>query len=63
MWYPNKAQWWVIWIAALLAMWTWIEAADTGYRSRSDVTERVAGSIIIIGGLLVWQLARFRQKP
>ena len=47
MWQPNKAQWWVIWIAVGLGLLLALpgEAGIVGF-----------GAPALIGALLVWQL-------
>jgi hypothetical protein len=49
-WYPNKRQWWVIWIAAILAV--------SGLMAGADGI-MFAFCVVLIGALLVWKL----QKP
>ena len=50
MWYPNTAQWWVIWIVAILACFVFIASSESGL---------VDGMCLIgLGALLVWQLSR-----
>jgi hypothetical protein len=52
MWYPNKAQWWVIWVASILAFLAFERDAD-------DVLNPITGlAILWFGGLLVWQLSK-----
>jgi hypothetical protein len=49
MWYPNKAQWWVIWITGILLSVAVLAAMDT------------VGFIVVIpllGGLLILQLSK-----
>jgi hypothetical protein len=48
-WYPNKRQWWVIWIAAVLVVMGLMTGQD-GVMFAICVT--------IIGGLLVWKFQR-----
>ena len=53
MWYPNKAQWWVIWIVALLASFIFVNSVH--WRNQG-VT--FAFCLVGLGALLVWQLAK-----
>lgn len=47
MWCPNKAQWWVIWITALIVCVRLLVAFEfTGFMLDA----------VIVGGLLVWRL-------
>ena len=52
MLYPNKAQWWVIWIVAVLAFLFLVNGAV-----------EVAFGLVALGCLLVWQLSRLRKRP
>lgn len=52
MLYPNKAQWWVIWIVAVLAFLFLVNGAV-----------EVALGLVALGCLLVWQLSRLRKRP
>jgi len=54
MWYPNKHQWWVIWIAAIIAFWV-LATGDTNSNTQPFV---IAFGIVGLGLLLVWQLSR-----
>jgi len=58
IWYPNKVQWIVIWVAAILAMTVWVGAVNDGHHRDGEIFERVAICIVGVGGLLVWQFAR-----
>jgi len=55
MWYPNKAQWWVIWITAILLILLIMVDA-----SGETEPSHLGASILIIGSLLVWQLSKRR---
>ena len=49
VWYPNRSQWVVIWVATSLSSFLWIiDAPSPG---------RLAGVIVVIGALLVWRLS------
>jgi hypothetical protein len=52
LWYPNRVQWWVIWVSVLLALFIWNVNA-----TRSNEVERGVLSILVIGALLVWRFA------
>jgi len=53
MWYPNKAQWWVIWVVAILASFVFVL---NSYASNQGI---VFGACVVgLGALLVWQLSR-----
>jgi len=49
-WYPNKRQWWVIWIAAILI----VIGLMVGYESDGKWT--FAFCVVLISSLLVWKL-------
>ena len=53
MWHPNKAQWWVIWIAAILASFVLVVNVSS---SEQGIVRGVC--ILGLGALLVWQLNR-----
>jgi hypothetical protein len=55
--YPNRRQWWVIWIIYPLASFIWIGAAEGAGRTQDD---RFALALLGFGALLVW---RFARKP
>ena len=56
MWYPNRAQWCVMWIASALAFFLFL---DTVPRYMTKTLElRSAIGLLWFGGLLVWQLSR-----
>lgn len=55
MWYPNKFQWVVIWVTALSAFAVWIFVPIS---ATSNIRDRVVIALLVIGGLLVWQLSR-----
>lgn len=48
-WYPNKRQWWVIWIAAVLVVAGLMNGVEGAM---------FALSAAIVGGLVVWRLQR-----
>jgi len=50
MWYPNRVQWRVIWIAAVLAI--------IALSARLDSATAFSVSIVGLGALLVWKLQR-----
>ena len=58
MYYPNRAQWAVIWLTVLPALAFWVDAADY---FGSHQGERLAVSLLVIGGLLFWQFAKRPQ--
>jgi len=47
MWYPNKAQWWVIWIVGVVAFLFLVNGVVG-----------VALGLVVLGALLVWQLSK-----
>jgi hypothetical protein len=49
MWYPSSAQWWVLWIVAIIVC--------LGLLVTYDVMGLVPGAVII-GALLIWRLSR-----
>lgn len=49
MWYPNKAQWIVIWILAVIV--------SIGLIGLYEGAGLLVGAVII-GGLLIWQLSK-----
>jgi hypothetical protein len=49
MWYPNSAQWWVLWIVAIIVCFALIAAYDI---------MGIVPSVVIIGALLVWRFSR-----
>jgi Sec-independent protein secretion pathway component TatC len=52
MWYPNKAQWWVIWVVFVVASFLFV-----GAMSGPDETMlALASCVLVFGGLLVWRL-------
>ncbi len=53
MWYPNRAQWWVIWLVSPPVLLGWI-ALESG----QDQDERVLSSLVVLGILPVWWFAR-----
>ena len=55
MWQPSRVQWWVIWLTAIPALLVWL-ASSNSYNEG----ERMAASIVIVGGLLFW---RFSVHP
>jgi len=55
MFYPNRAQWWVLWLTTLPVLFLWINAS-----SGKEQDERFAAGLLIIGALLFWQLSRNR---
>jgi hypothetical protein len=61
VWYPNKPQWWVIWITSGLAYFVF-------YARNADESQLVVSvfmgpqapwGYLWIGALLVWQLSRY----
>jgi hypothetical protein len=50
MWYPNKIQWLVIWIATVICMIGWL-ASD-------PKPEAFIMPAMLIGGLFVWQVSQ-----
>lgn len=64
MWHPSRRQWPVIWIAAILALGLWVAAAGekqsftrgAGW-SYGSVPTRLAGAILLLGAIAVWQRA------
>lgn len=50
MWYPNRAQWWVIWITTLVVLALWIGVAEYS----GDQENRFVVSLAVVGMLLVW---------
>ncbi len=57
MWHPNKAQWLIIWITAVLSLFLWLGSASS--RQQDD---RLIVSVVVVGVLLVWQFARGTRK-
>ena len=55
MWYPNKRQWWVIWISAILVILLMLLRVPGLYLSDAAIYYGII--IIIIGSLLVWQFS------
>jgi hypothetical protein len=53
MWYPNKTQWWIIWLTVPLALFVW---ADAGMGDEEN--ERYALALLVIAALLVWRFSR-----
>jgi len=53
MWYPNKAQWWVIWITAILI--TLLIMMDA--REETEPLH-IGACVLIIGILLTWKLSK-----
>ena len=53
MWYPNKAQWRVIWTVAILASFVFVINV-----SPSEQGIVVGTCLVVLGALLVWQLNR-----
>jgi uncharacterized membrane protein YvbJ len=49
-WYPNRRQWWVIWIAAALIV--------TGFMLAGGNGVLFAFCVAFVGGLIVWRLQR-----
>jgi hypothetical protein len=54
MWYPNKSQWWVIWIVFVVASYFFV-----GSMWGDKATLALAFCVLVFGGLLVW---RFNKK-
>ena len=57
MWYPNRAQWWAIWVGFVTAAFVWYDGA-----SYDGSTERLAVIVLVGTGLLVWKLSRHRNS-
>lgn len=57
MWYPSRLQWVVIWLTGVLALTLWVGGAPYGRGQ-----DRAAAAVLILGALLVWQLAGGRSK-
>ena len=55
MWYPEKRQWAVIWLAVLPAMVLWVNASGA-----RQPEERLAVCLVITGALLAWQFQKKR---
>jgi hypothetical protein len=53
MWHPNKAQWWVVWIAV----------AVVGLVLAIPMGGGILGIAVLIAVLLVWQMEGRRGKP
>jgi hypothetical protein len=69
--YPNRTQWWIIWLSVLTAAHLWLPGDLTrvipvldsywglpGYLSSADPT-RLAFTVLVVGGLLLWQASRW----
>lgn len=54
MWYPNRSQWRVIWIAAPIGLLFWL-TGDQG-------AERLGIVVLAIAALVVWRLAMPKQS-
>jgi hypothetical protein len=57
MFYPNRAQWWVLWLTVVPAIFIWINAS-----SGRTQDERLAAGLLIIGALLFWRLSKNRTS-
>jgi len=60
MWYPNRWQWGVIWLTAILALTLWNNSYTGNVAGVSE--RRLMVSIVIVGALLAWMLARKRPS-
>src|SRR5207245_9562886 len=56
MWRPSRMQWLVIWLTVLVALALWVSGSPYGKEQ-----DRAAASIVVLGALLVWQLAGRRD--
>lgn len=64
VWYPNRLQWAVIWIASALAFALFLDGAE--YREFVFMKNRLAIGSLWFGVLLVWQLSKpasFTWRP
>jgi hypothetical protein len=52
-WYPNRAQWFAIWVTTVIVLILCVGSADD-----EDEGERLALSVGIVGALVVWMPAR-----
>lgn len=57
MWYPSRSQWLVIWLTTVVALALWIGGAPFGRGQ-----DRAAVAVVLLGALLVWQLAAPRRR-
>jgi hypothetical protein len=57
LWYPNRRQWWALWIGYIVAIVMNGEGVDPGLHP-----ERATVFLVIGIALLVWRLSRSRQQ-
>lgn len=50
---PSRAQWLIIWLTVIPALMFWITAL-----APSEANERIAGGLVVVGGLLFWQFGK-----
>jgi hypothetical protein len=77
-WYPNRLQWVIIWVAVLIAAHVWLGLRLSDFlpdyyggwglakylRPAGDYVNRsrLALTVLVFGGLLVWQVSGWRKK-
>jgi hypothetical protein len=56
MWHPNKAQWWVMWIVAILL--SFLILITMGRLDDEAAAVRLGIVVILFGTLLVWPFSK-----